>query len=288
MRRIVLAFFALFIAFTLPMHDAEAKRFGGGKSSGMQRQQQAPMKREAAPQQGQTPPAQTPAGKRSWLGPIAGLAAGLGLAALFSHLGLGEGMANFLMLALLVLAVVMLFRWFMRRGQPQGTAPIQYAGAGPVPAASPTRFDTSAPLPGSPAAMATPATATSTLAFPPGFDAAAFERQAKVNFIRLQAAHDAGNLDDIREFTTPEMYAEIKLDLDERGGRTSRTEVEQLDAQVLEAVEENGKLIVSVRFNGRIREDDAAAAAPFDEVWHLIRSADGKGGWVVAGIQQNG
>jgi hypothetical protein len=76
-------------------------------------------------------------------------------------------------------------------------------------------------------------------AFPPGFDAAAFERQAKVNFIRLQAAHDAGNLDDIREFTTPEMYAEIKLDIDERHGAGSRTEVVTLNAQVLEAVEED-------------------------------------------------
>lgn len=284
MRRILLTVFALFIGVSLPIHDAEAKRFGGGKSSGMQRQQQAPMKREAAPQQNQTPPAQAPGatpGKRSWMGPIAGLAAGLGLAALFSHLGLGEEMANFLMLALLVMAVGLLIRWFLRRGQPQATAPMAYAGPSPVSPREPTRFDAGAPLPGSPSAMSQPVST-----FPPGFDAAAFERQAKVNFIRLQAAHDAGNLDDIREFTTPEMYAEIKLDLDERGAATGRTEVEQLDAQVLEAIEESGKQIVSVRFNGMIRENDQGAA-PFDEVWHLTRPANGKGGWVVAGIQQN-
>lgn len=284
MRRLLLALFALFIAFTLPMHEAEAKRFGGGKSSGMQRQQQEPMKREAAPQQGQTPPAQAPGatpGKRSWLGPIAGIAAGLGLAALFSHLGLGEEMANFLMLALLVLAVVMLVRWLMRRGQPQAERPMAYAGGNAAPSPAPTRFDAGAPLPGSPAALA-PSQAAS---LPPGFDAAAFERQAKVNFIRLQAAHDAGNLADIREFTTPEMYAEIKLDIDERAGKTGRTEVVTLDAQVLEAVEEDGKQIVSVRYTGLIRED-SETAEPFDEVWHLSRPANGKGGWVIAGIQQ--
>lgn len=283
MQRLLLTVFALFIGLSLPIHDAEAKRFGGGKSSGMQRQQQEPMKREAAPQQGQTPPAQAPGatpGKRSWMGPIAGLAAGLGLAALFSHLGLGEEMANFLMIALLVLAAGLLIRWFLRRSQPQGARPMAYAGPGPVAAPAPARFDAGATLPGSPSAMNQP-----TATFPPGFDAAGFERQAKVNFIRLQAAHDAGNLNDIREFTTPEMYAEIKLDLAERGSATSRTEVEGLDAQVLEAVEENGKQIVSVRFSGTIRED-SETAEPFDEVWHLTRPASGKGGWMVAGIQQ--
>ena len=30
-------------------------------------------------------------------------------------------------------------------------------------------------------------------------------------FIRLQAANDAKDLDDIRDYTTPEMYAEISL-----------------------------------------------------------------------------
>jgi hypothetical protein len=52
MRRLLLSLFALFISFSLPINDAEAKRFGGGKSSGMQRQ--APMKRDAA-QQPQSP-----------------------------------------------------------------------------------------------------------------------------------------------------------------------------------------------------------------------------------------
>jgi predicted lipid-binding transport protein (Tim44 family) len=287
MRRLLLSLFALFISFCLPVGDAEAKRFGGGKSSGMQRQ--APMKRDAA-QPPQSPPAGAPAaapGKRSWMGPIAGLAAGLGLAALFSHLGLGEEMANFLMIALLVLVAFMAIRWFMRRNQPQA-ARMEYAGATPgsaptrYEAPASTRFESSGALPGSPAAMAT----ETAPAFPPGFDAAAFERQAKVNFIRLQAAHDAGNLDDIREFTTPEMYAEIKLDIDERHGAGSRTEVVTLNAQVLEAVEETNRQIVSVRFTGLIRED-SETAEPFDEIWHLSRPANGKGGWLVAGIQQS-
>jgi predicted lipid-binding transport protein (Tim44 family) len=141
------------------------------------------------------------------------------------------------------------------------------------------RFEPAQALPGS---IADPASA----ALPPGFDAEAFVRQAKVNFLRLQAANDAGNLDDIREFTTPEMYAEIKLDIDERKGATQRTDVVTLNADVLEALEEGKRQIVSVRFHGMLRED-SEQAAPFDETWHLTRPIDASRGWVVAGIQQN-
>jgi len=286
MQRLFLALFAVFLSFALPLQDAEAKRFGGGKSYGMQRQ--APMKREAtpnqSPNQAQNTAAQSP-GKRSWMGPLAGLAAGVGLAALLSHFGLGEGMANILMLALLALAAFMLIRWFMRSNQPQ-TRPLQYVGA-EAGANQPVRFEPAQALPGSVASLnGHAATMPTTSILPPDFDAEAFVRQAKVNFLRLQAANDAGNLDDIREFTSPEMYAEIKLDIDERHGATQRTEVVTLNADVLEASEEGHRQIVSVRFHGMLRED-SEQATPFDETWHLSRPADASRGWVVAGIQQN-
>lgn len=76
-------------------------------------------------------PAQQPARNR-WLGPLAGLAAGIGLAALFSHLGLGDELASFissfLMIALIVMAGVFLFRMFTRRRAADATP--AYAGAG--------------------------------------------------------------------------------------------------------------------------------------------------------------
>ncbi len=291
MQRLFLSLFAVFLSFALPIHDAEAKRLGGGKSYGMQRN--APMKRDVTPNpspsqaQNGAPNAAGAAaqpGKRSWMGPLAGLAAGLGLAALASHFGFGEEMANMLMIALLALAAFMLFRWFMSRNRPR---PVQYAGA-TAGAGQPVRFDSAQPLPGSVGSMnAAPAPASaSASALPPGFDAEAFVRQAKVNFLRLQAANDAGNLDDIREFTSPEMYAEIKLDIDERHGATQRTEVVMLNAEVLEATEEDHRQIVSVRFHGMLRED-SEQAAPFDETWHLVRPADASRGWLIYGIQQS-
>jgi len=273
---------------------------GGGKSFGMQRQA-TPMKRDASPQQTQNAPAGQNAAagaapKRNWMGPIAGLAAGLGIAALLSHFGLGEGVANFLMLALLAFAAFMLVRWFLNRNKPAMQRPMQYASQGADQnAPEPMRFEAPAAgsvVPGSiydksgqgDAAATSSAAAVAT--FPPGFDDVAFSRQAKVNFIRMQAANDAGNLDDLREFTTPEMYAELKLDIDERQGKTQHTEVMTINAETLEALEEGNRQIVSVRFYGTLREDEEATIS-FDEVWHMTKPLTGNQGWVVAGIQQN-
>jgi predicted lipid-binding transport protein (Tim44 family) len=275
MKHLLIGLFAVFLSFSLGSHDAEAKRFGGGKSFGMQRS--APAKQSAAPapqrqQQGAAPT--TAPQKRSWMGPIAGLAAGLGLAALFSHLGLGEEMANFFMIALLAMAAFMLFRWMMRRNAPAKPT-LQYAG---MPHPAPAAFDST------PAGVSSSATAVGS--FPPGFDAAAFVREAKLNFIRLQAAYDAGNLDDLRAFTTPEVFAEIRMQLSERGDARQLTDVMTLDAEVLEAVDEGKQHVVSVRFSGLVREDADAAPTPLDEVWHLAKPVSGAGGWLIAGIQQ--
>ncbi len=276
MKTFLISLFAVFLTFGLATHDAEAKRLGGGKSFGMQRS--APAKQEAAPQRQQqagTPTQATPQ-KRSWMGPIAGLAAGLGLAALASHLGLGEEMANFLMLALLAVAAFMLFRFFMRRNAPQPA--MQYAGVSPTAIKPADRAVYDATPVGAGAGAVT--------SFPPGFDAPAFEREAKLNFIRLQAAFDAGNLDDLRAFTSPEVFAELSMQIAERGDAPQATDVMMLDAEVLEARDEDTRHVVSVRFTGQVREAEGAAPVALDEVWHLAKPIHGDGGWVIAGIQQ--
>ena len=283
LKTFLFSLFAVFLSFGFAAHDAEAKRMGGGKSFGMQRS--APAKQDAAPapqrQQQSAAPAQAAPQKRSWMGPIAGLAAGLGLAALFSHLGLGEEMANFLMLALLALVAFIAIRWLLRRNAPQ-TPAMQYAGH--APSQQPMRFDSA---PAATGRVDPPAfSQTDAPSLPPGFDASAFAREAKLNFIRLQAAFDAGNQDDLRAFTTPEIFAELAMQIAERGAASEPTDVLAVDAQVIEAVEDGDRLVVSVRFTGEIREGDAAPAA-FDEIWHLTKPANGAGGWLIAGIQQN-
>ncbi|WP_407279343.1 Tim44-like domain-containing protein [Aromatoleum evansii] len=281
MKKDILALLAVVFSLGLGIADVEAKRLGGGSSLGMQRQispQQAPRQSATpAPQPSQAATATTQP-RRSWMGPLAGLAAGLGLAALFAHLGLSEELGSLLMIALLLFAGIALFRMLTRRAAATRASPgMQYAGAVEGSGAAPRYIDASLPGGGGDAG---------TRAFPHDFDADAFARQAKVNFIRLQAAHDAGNVDDIREFTTPEMYAEIRLQMADRGMSEQRTDVVELDAQVLEVVEEAQRYVVSVRFTGLLREDPGAAPASFDEVWHLTKPVSGTGGWVIAGIQQ--
>lgn len=275
------------------MHDAEAaKRMGGGKSFGSQRDSTT-MQRDATPTsptqnattaqrqaQPAAPAAAQPA-KRSWMGPLAGLAAGIGLAALASHLGFGEEMASFMMIALLVMVALFVWRMFAaRRNAPQQQG-MQYAGATAGPGTAPQRFEAVAPV-----AASAPAAAASAGNIPADFDVEGFLRQAKLNFVRLQAANDKGDVEDIRQFTSPEVFAEIRMQLQERGGETQHIDIVQLDAALLDLLTENDQYIASVRFSGLLREEVTAAPAPFDEVWHLAKPVSGNRGWVIAGIQQ--
>ncbi|HET9642549.1 MAG TPA: Tim44-like domain-containing protein [Burkholderiaceae bacterium] len=280
--------------------DAQARRFGGGGSSGMQRSvpvrpAQPPRQPQQPPAQQQAVPAQNPAAaaaaqaapRRSWLGPIAGIAAGIGLAALFSHFGLGAGLANFVTLLLFVLLGVALIRWLMRRMSPQPSP--RYAGTGPsfreTPAFGGTAQGGSSSVPGS-GANVTGAASSPGLQLPADFDHAGFERVAKMMFIRLQAANDSGDVDDIRRFTTPEVFAAARLELQARGNTRQQIDVVQLAAELLDFVREGGRDVVSVRFHGFLREAPEAPAEAFDEVWHVVRPSDGSGDWAIAGIQQ--
>lgn len=348
MKFFTLAAATLALSLSMVVSDAEAaKRLGGGKDTGMQRQnttEKAPA--NAAPGQAPNsanataaaPTAAAAAGtaaaaqsKRSWMGPLAGIAAGLGLAALASHFGFGDELASMLMIGLLVMAVLMVVGFIMRKraaaamqssagNRLGGTGSMPYATAGAQQPAQSTVRSHEVSMPANNAAYTgtqagTQAGAGSSLFgssigagagssigsgigagvasnaapvrnIPADFDVAGFVRNAKVQFIRLQAANDAGNLDDIREFTSPEMFAELKMDITERGPVTSVTEVVSIDADVLDVAEETTQHVVSVRFNGLIREDKFAPAEAFDEVWHLTKSRDGRTGWVLSGIQQ--
>ncbi len=121
---------------------------------------------------------------------------------------------------------------------------------------------------------------------PADFDTTGFLRQAKLNFVRLQAANDRGDMDDIKSFTGPEIFAEIQMQFEERGRIQQQTDVVELDADLLEVVTENNQHIASVRFHGQLTEENAAAPAAFNEIWHLTKPLDGSRGWLVAGIQQ--
>jgi predicted lipid-binding transport protein (Tim44 family) len=318
-RRIgTLAVIGVLVAGSLTSLDAEARRMGGGRSIGKQSSvatqrsttpppaQPSPTNpaQQAGAQRAPATPAPTPApapARNRWLGPIAGLAAGLGIAALLSHFGLGEAfagmMANMIVVALIAFIAIWVIRKIAARRRAAEPA-YQTGGAGLPPAGGlnqmggyqPQEPRYTAPPTGQYLApegnpLTTPQIDTAP-AVPAGFDTEAFVRNAKVYFVRLQAAWDAGNVDDIREFTTPEMFAEIRVDLAGRGAQPNQTDVVQLNADLLAVEERGNEYLASVRFSGLIREEVGAAAAPFTEIWNLSKSRTSGEGWLLAGIQQ--
>jgi predicted lipid-binding transport protein (Tim44 family) len=266
---------AAFLALGLMVQDADAARLGGGRSMGTQRSSVTPS-RSVQP----TPPSQAapaapaaaprPAGNR-WLGPIAGLAAGLGLGWLIGQGGLGGMGGSLLMMALVGFAVFLVIRLLTR---PKTEGNLQFAGAGNEPGYAPPPSLTPGigeqPQPNIPA----------------GFDTAGFLRQAKLNFVKLQAVHDSGKLDELREFTSDEMFESIKQDVQEHGASGQQTNVVTLNADLLEAVTEGNTHWASVRFSGMIRERADAQPESFQEIWNLAKPVSGASGWLLAGIQQ--
>ncbi|MDP2004080.1 MAG: Tim44-like domain-containing protein [Rubrivivax sp.] len=312
------------LATSVPM-DVQAKRLGGGKSAGLQRSMpartapDAPPAKPATPAQGQqaapsnaaaaAPGAAAAAPKRNWMGPIAGL----GLAALMSHLGMGEGFANILMIALMAGAAFFLIRFLLRRfagGGMARTPALAGAGAGaggaqaswppaqrlePAPLdPAPTQrtaldsepaFGGTAATGGSAAALAQDSAVTRAFV-PAAFDSDGFARTAKMIFIRLQTAHDTADLEDLKRFTTPELFASLRLDIQERGTDPQHTDVLKVEAEVLDVANETDRQVVSVRFHGQMLEEKDGAPTDFNEVWHLVKPHDDSRSWAIAGIEQ--
>ena len=300
MRKLMIVIAAL-AGMSLIAVDADARRMGGGKSIGKQREalnpnqaKSAPAQKAAPAQQQTAPPAQQASGMSKWLGPLAGLAIGAALASLFFNNGLGGALMGILLMLAIVAGAVMLFRYF--RGARPGQEPLRYAGPQPHGGTEPVlRNPTPAPViplggGAAPAPHSVAASVQSAASAPAseiaGFDAEQFLRHARANFMSLQAAHDRKDLTAIREFLTPTLYRDIEADVRASGDAPEKTEIVTLNAEVADVTTEGDLYVVSVRFSGLIREEAGADAQPFSEIWHLEKPTNGRSGWLVSGIQQ--
>jgi predicted lipid-binding transport protein (Tim44 family) len=213
-----------------------------------------------------------------------------------SHLGMGEAFGSFLLLALLAVAAFLVVRMLMRRKQQPQPAGMAYRARRPV---APRwrgrrrrqpRCRSAAAEPVAAAGTkrrAVPAAAAPAAAFvPAAFDSEGFARTTKMIFIRLQAANDAGDLDDLRAFTTPEMFAELSMDIQERSGAKAAHRGAGHRIRGGGRHRRRQRQVVSVRFRGQVREESGAAPVAVDEVWHLVKPADGSRSWAIAGIEQ--
>jgi predicted lipid-binding transport protein (Tim44 family) len=303
MRRLLAVTLAAVAATALVSADfADARRLGGGRTLGAQRQSVAPP--------ATTPPAAAPAspsgaaanpvmpaqpgaaasasraapgaaaapasGMSRWLGPVAGLAAGLGLAALAAHLGLSEALMSVLLIVLAVFVGIAILRLIFARRAAPPRGPIAYSPSGPSQRASfEPVFGGSRTAPAAPVAGR----------YPPGFDPVPFLEQAKQQFHRLQVAYDRGDRAALADVMTPEMFAEVTQDLAARGPQFA-TEVVSLTSEIVDVSTEGDRHWASVRFSGLVREDGANSPKPFDEMWNLVKPVDGSSGWLLAGIRQ--
>jgi predicted lipid-binding transport protein (Tim44 family) len=311
MKKFLMALVVVASSMALVAPEVEAKRMGGGGSFGKQSQS---FKRAAPPQQSAATPAKPAAApaaagaagaaaKPSMMRNILGGALlGLGLGALLSHLGIGGALASMistiLMVALFAFAAMFIYRMIKNKSAGnqqnglQPSFPNNFSAKSNTPEIG-SRIDQSY---GQPSALQSAAPAASGAAFgtandagndlPADFDVESFVRNAKTYFIRLQAAWDKADVNDIREFTTPEMFGELKAQLLERGASENHTDVISLDG-VFYGVETVGDdYVASIKFNGLINEGNGAPTEPFTEAWNLSKPVNGDGGWVLAGIQQ--
>src|SRR5689334_5252654 len=191
--------------------------------------------------------------------------------------GLGGLLVGMMLAALLVFVVVAVVRAIAAK-RSGGGQPVQYAGVGSETVAAPPPSQAS----GFERAPAQAAAST----IPDGFDVAGFLKAAKLNYMKLQIANDKGDLEELREFTSPELFEELKRDILGRGGVSQHTDVLSLNADLLEVATEGSQHWASVRFSGTIRETSAGSTEGFEEVWNLAKPVDGSSGWTLAGIQQ--
>ncbi|MDY0272725.1 MAG: TIM44-like domain-containing protein [Advenella sp.] len=299
--------------------DAEARRMGGGSSFGRQ-SSNVTQKRAVTP-----PPAAANTTQRSaaagssaaatgaaaqksgfsrFLGPIAGIAAGLGIAALLSSMGLGGAFLEFLSSAVLIGIVIFAIMFIVRRLRGGAAKPAMQGVGGnntyrqnqqqpmfgqkpAMPAADPVAAPAFTPASVS---TATPEVVAAenpnvdkTWFVPADFDTHAFLQNAKEQFKAIQGIWDKGDIPALKQYLTDDLIAELTPQITARAGQ-SETEVVLLNAEMLGIEQVNDGHLASVRFSGMLREEANTAAFRFEEVWNLYKPE--QGGWLLAGIQQ--
>ncbi len=303
-----------------PIIEAEAKRLGSGSNMGRvapgsgasQAVPAKPAQPQAAPQAAKpataNPAAAQAATRSSWMGPIAGLAAGLGLAALASYLGFGEELMSLMLILLAVVVVFAVFRMLAGRrqasagqyGQP-AMAKTGYgnnelgAEARPSNVSWPAQMGSSAGgsagVSGYAGAASVGGAAQVAATDVSAEEIAQFVKVASEQFNKLQSIWDSGDIHTLAEFCTPEMTRELSHQIAGRKGSQNLTQVVQLDSEWLgmaDSQDDFGKPVdeVHIRFSGLIREAADAAASDFNEIWTLHRIKNGDTGWQLAGITQ--
>ena len=293
-KKFIPALFLFTLAFLYLVTDtAEARRMGGGRSFGSSPsyQRSAPSQQRSTNQsaqsqpskQGQTSPAAAPA---SPFGRWGGMLGGFLMGGLLGSLLFGgmHGVAGPGLLDLLIVGGLLffLFRFLRaRRTATQAAGSSSFSstafqdvrpqeswgtsGHGPAPQQIPSSFEPPS--------------------IPAGFDKEEFLRGAKAVYTRLQQSWDKRNLDDIREFTSPEVFQEITRQAEEDPA-PGHAEIVLVNANLLEVKSDGGQTVASVHYDVLMRESaEETMARQVGEIWHFREKTPGSP-WTLEGIQQ--
>ncbi len=277
----ILIFFCFATALIYLWHDtAQAARFGRSRSFGSrpsyQRSAPAPAQNpsttQAKPAPGTQPGMAAPTSR--WGGMLGGFLMGGLLGSLLFGGGHGFGGPGLMDLLLIGGGLFLLMRFLRsRQAATQPSAPASlYSGSGQGWGQS--GFTPDAEQPPAP------------LALPPGFDADEFQKGATAIFNRMQASWDKRDLDDIRQFTSPEVFAEIQGQAQE-DPHPGKTEVLLVNSRIVEVRNVENQTVVSVLYDAMLREDGDRTAKQVRELWHFSRDARRpEDFWILEGIQQ--
>ncbi len=312
-----LAVFAVCLAMVTTSMDADAaRRFGGGSSFGrsaptFSQKAPAPAAAPKAPAQQQNAAGQqrqqnaaapaTAAQKPSMMRSIlTGMAAALGISALLSMLGInGSGLVSLIMGVILAFAAFFVIRMIFSM-MVQKRAQVQQNGASTMARNMPEPESRRAPEPAMPSHSTADVRAGSVMdqfanpqmaaadgvvdVTPADFDKDGFLRVSLENYRKLQSAWDTGNVIELSDFTTPDVFTAITHQLRERGHEVYKSEILELDNKLLGIAQEGNVYLAAVQFVGSIRIADETEA--INEVWTLEKPTEGNGGWLLAGIKQ--
>ncbi|SDO26377.1 Tim44 domain-containing protein [Vreelandella arcis] len=259
------------MGFGLAVESADARRLGGGASSGSFSRS---ADRPAATQQAQTNRDQGLAGTTARRGGMGGMLGGLMAGGLLAALFFGGAFDELRLMDLLVMAGVALLAVMAFRAMRQ-PAPSPSGHARSTSTSTATRFEEQGS--GAPSYLAGSAT-------PEWFDKERFLSGAKEHFMTLQRAWDNNDFSRLQEYVTPEYYNVLRAERAQQPAN-NHTEIVRLFAELGDVAETGDHAEATVIFHGLLEEN--GEQTEFNETWHLTRTMRDNAPWYLQGIEQN-
>lgn len=279
MQRFLSIALALCLGLTFSL-EADARRFGGGKSVGSSPKHSQTQQRQqpAAGQPAGTPAPAAASGASRFLGPLAGLAAGGLLASMF----MGDGFEGLQIMDMLLfgLAAFVIYKLIAsrRRKMPQT------ATAGGPALEREAYSDNKQSLFGGSASGATTASAINA---PAWFNEASFLQAAQEHFNALQQHWDANEMQEIAEFVTPDMLTLLTTERSSLGDAMQSTYIDDLSVQLDGIDEQSTVTVATITFHGIAKTSRFEQGEAFSESWNMERQSGENQPWLIAGIRQN-